>query len=148
MNSQDKVITGGCFCGNVRYRASGTPYWVGHCHCVSCRKQTGAPVVTFVAYEKNQVAFTSGERKFHHSSEGVARGFCGDCGTPLTWEGESGLEGRGEVIEFYISTLDDPETFRPENHVWYSEKLSWFDVEDSLPLWSGFDYRSELVERD
>ena len=148
MNSQDKVVTGGCFCGAVRYRASGTPYWVGHCHCVSCRKQTGAPVVTFVAYEKNQVAFTSGERKFHHSSEGVARGFCGDCGTPLTWEGESGLEGRGEVIEFYVSTLDDPETFRPENHVWYSEKLSWFDVEDSLPLWSGFDHRSELVERD
>ena len=146
MSSAELDTAGGCFCGAIRYQVSGGPFWVGHCHCYSCRRQTGAPVVTFAGFKKDQVSFVSGSRKFHHSSEGISRGFCEDCGTPLTWEGTSTLEGRGEVVEFYISTFDDPEVFTPENHVWYSDKLSWFDVHDSLPRWSGFDFRSEIVK--
>ena len=84
MNSEDQVVTGGCFCGAIRYQAAGTPFWVGHCHCNSCRRQTGAPVVTFAGYRKDQVKFVSGDRKFYNSSEGVSRAFCGDCGTPLS----------------------------------------------------------------
>jgi len=83
---------------------------------------------------------------FYNSSEGVSRAFCGDCGTPLTWEGLSNLEGRGAIVEFYISTLDDPEFFIPTNHLWYSEKLSWFEVHDLLPRHSGFDFNSDVVK--
>src|SRR5206468_9902663 len=36
-------ITGGCFCGAVRYRVSATTRDVSHCHCSICRRTTGAP---------------------------------------------------------------------------------------------------------
>jgi hypothetical protein len=33
--------TGGCYCGRVRYRASGVSRQVTECHCSQCRKQAG-----------------------------------------------------------------------------------------------------------
>ena len=103
-------------CGSVRYEVSGEPFWVGHCHCKSCRHHTGAPVVTFVGFKKDQVTFTKGDRQIYNSSPGVGRAFCGQCGTPLTWEGKS--------------NLDYPNGFKPTNHVWYPYRIAWFDVAD------------------
>jgi hypothetical protein len=97
-----------------------------------------------VGFKKDQVKFTEGERRIYTSSPGRGWAFCGDCGTPLTWEGNSNLAKRGAIIEFYISTLDDADAFIPTNHSWYSEKISWFDVSDDLPLYHGFDFNSEI----
>ena len=139
--------TGGCMCGAVRYAVSGEPFWVGHCHCESCRSHTGAPVVTFVAYKKDQVAFTKGERQIYNSSPGVERAFCGQCGTPLTWEGQSEVPERGIIVELYISTFDDPNAFIPTNHLWYKDRIAWFDVADDLPRYHGFDFDSDVDRR-
>jgi hypothetical protein len=63
---------------------------------------------------------------------------------PSPWEGKSKLPERGHLIEFHISTLGEPETFRPMNHVFYQEKLPWFDVADRLPRYVGLDFNSEI----
>jgi hypothetical protein len=147
MEESAKSKTGGCMCGAVRYEVSGEPIWVGHCHCVSCRRHTGAPVVTFVCFKKEHVAFTKGERRIYNSSPGVGRAFCGQCGTPLTWEGQSEVPERGMIVEFHISTLDDPDAFIPTNHLFYPEKIAWFDVADDLPRYHGFDSDSEVSRR-
>jgi hypothetical protein len=131
MSDEPAVATGGCMCGAVRYSASGAPVSVIHCHCLSCRRHTGAPVVTLVGFRKGQVSFDSGERGIYPSSPGVLRGFCGQCGTPLTWEGDG--EELGPLIEIHISTLDAPNQFTPESHVHFDERIEWFDVADHLP---------------
>ena len=147
MDNKTKAITGGCLCGAVRYEVSGEPIWVGHCHCESCRRHTGAPVVTFVCFKTDQVAFTKGERQIYNSSPGVGRAFCGRCGTPLSWEGQSNLPERGMILEVHISTLDDPSAFIPTNHLFYNERIAWFDVADDLPRYHGFDFDSEVSRR-
>ena len=147
MQERTKAQTGGCMCGAVRYEVGGLPFWVGHCHCESCRRHTGAPVVTYVGFRKDQVAFTKGRRQIYNSSPGVGRAFCGQCGTPLTWEGKSNLPERGEIFEFHISTFDDPNAFVPTNHVFYPERIAWFDVADGLPRYHGFDFSSEVDRR-
>ena len=43
---------GGCSCGAVRYRASGAPLWVAHCHCRDCQKNTGAPLATYAGFAR------------------------------------------------------------------------------------------------
>ena len=134
MISGTNEVKGGRHCGKVRYEVSGTPVYVPYCHCESCRRTTGAPVVMYVMFEKQDVSFIHGQRKLYESSPGVKRSFCPNCGTSLTWEG---VWGGKAVIEVHISTLDDPERFRPDRHTFFEERLSWFDVFDRLPRFNG-----------
>ncbi len=130
MADASKSTTGGCMCGAVRYQVPGEPVWVGHCHCKSCRRHTGAPVVTLVAFEGDRVKFTKGDRKIYSSSPGVGRGFCGECGTPLTWEGKG---SDCLMINFHISTLDNPDDYVPDRHWFHGHRITWFEVADDLP---------------
>ncbi len=129
MADESKLTTGGCMCGAVRYEAVGEPITVGHCHCRSCRRHTGAPVVTVVMFDRDRVKFTKGDRKNYNSSPGVERGFCDQCGSSLTWEGEA--EGRS-VFTIHISTLDNPDDFVPQRHWYHNHGISWFDTADDL----------------
>lgn len=141
--SDENTMTGGCMCGSVRYETSGEPFSVAHCHCHSCRKHTGAPVVTLAGYTKQQVSFVGDERQFYESSPGALRAYCEKCGTPLTWEGDGG--DLGPIVELHLSTFDDPEALVPTAHAFYPERISWFDIADDLPRYDGFAELSTLL---
>ncbi len=127
-----KQAHGSCLCQKVRFRATGKPRWVAHCHCQSCRRNTGSLVATFVGYAIDQVEFVSGQRQFYESSPNVQRGFCANCGTPLSYEAD---RFPGE-IHLYICTLDEPDAFEASAHVYASERVAWFDCHDALPRFS------------
>ncbi len=137
MTETSEKATGGCMCGALRFEATGAPLSTNYCHCTSCRKHSGAPVVTLVGYKIDQVRFTKGERKIHESSPGVGRAFCGQCGTPLTWEGDGGESGA--LVELLISTFDDPNAFAPQGHLHHAERISWFETTDKLPSYRFWD---------
>jgi ketosteroid isomerase-like protein len=40
-------------------------------------------------------------------------------------------------VHLYISTLDRPEDFEPQIHVFFAEKIPWFDTADHLPRYAG-----------
>ena len=136
MEENTTPLTGGCMCRSVRYEARGEPLVVGHCHCHSCRRHTGAPVVTLVAFTADRIRFTGRTRSIYNSSPGVKRAFCDQCGTPLTWEGFS-RASNAEVIEVHISTLDDPARVFPTEHWLHDERIPWFDTADGLPRYRG-----------
>ena len=123
---KERTIEGGCFCGAIRYKASGKPQGSGYCHCKSCRHHTGAPVAAYVVFAAKQVQWLSRDPARFESSEGKYRSFCHDCGTSLTFEDD-------ELIEFHISTLDSPEDFPPNEHTHYSERIDWLEIADTLP---------------
>ncbi|NIS07140.1 MAG: GFA family protein [Gammaproteobacteria bacterium] len=125
--------TGRCLCGSLQFEVRGKPLWVAHCHCRSCRRNTGSAVATFVGFRKDQLTYTCGERKFYASSAGVQRGFCAECGTPMTYEAD---RWPGEV-HVYVATLDNPDDFRPQLHVFFAERISWLELEDDLPRYEG-----------
>ena len=126
----ESPLEGGCLCGAVRYRIDAPPLWTGYCHCTTCRRSTGAPVTMFIGARSKAVRFTAGERTTYASSPGVQRGFCAECGTPLTYEAE---RFPGETHFFYVSTFDEPQAFAPMFHVYYEERLKWLEIADSLP---------------
>jgi len=139
----DTKMTGGCMCGAVRYETKGEPFGVIHCHCRSCRKHGGAPVVTLAGFKPDQVKFSGDERKVYESSPGVGRAFCGKCGTPLTWEGDGG--DLGPILEFHISTFDSPDVLAPSAHAFYPERITWMDIADNLPRYEGFTEDSPVL---
>ncbi|MEQ8666789.1 MAG: GFA family protein [Rhodospirillales bacterium] len=125
--------TGSCLCGAVTFEAKGVPLWTSHCHCRSCRRNTGAAVATLVGYTLDQATWKD-VRTMYESSPGVLRGFCGSCGSPLSYEGEM---CPGEV-HIHISIFDEPDAFRPQRHVFFTQKIRWFDVHDRLPRHAGY----------
>ncbi len=122
-------LTGGSLCGAVRYRITGAPKWVAHCHCDSCRRQTGAAFATYAGIAHDGFAYTQGKAAAHQSSPGVARGFCLACGTPLTFEGDRWPD----EVHVHLGTLDDPGELAPQAHVYTEEQVPWLHMADSLP---------------
>jgi len=62
------------------------------------------------------------------SSEGVRRGFCAACGSPLTYE-----SARWPTeIHFHVSAFDRPEDFPPTDHAFAEERLSWLGRLDQV----------------
>ncbi|MEE8271394.1 MAG: GFA family protein [Alphaproteobacteria bacterium] len=126
MAETDATYGGGCQCGAIRYRLTGRPLWTAFCHCQSCRRATGSAVAAYAGYAADRFAYVAGAPRRHGSSSGVTRGFCGACGSPLTYEGE---RWPGE-IHIHIGTLDQPEAFPPEGHAFAAERLPWLHFAD------------------
>ena len=129
MIGPDEVNQGRCLCGALRFEARGKPLWVTHCHCRSCRRNTGTAFVTFVGYKREQFRIVKGTPQSYASSPGVVRSFCGTCGTPLHYAAE---RWPGEV-HLYVSTLDRSEAFEPKAHIHVGEQLPWLHLDDGLP---------------
>ena len=129
MAEGEAARSGGCQCGRVRFEAQGKPIWVAHCHCADCRRATAAALATYAGFIKDKVRFTAEEPASYHSSPGVTRRFCPDCGTPISFESERWPE----EIHLFVCTFDDPEGFEPRAHVYTAEQLSWLHLGDDLP---------------
>ncbi|HVW71280.1 MAG TPA: GFA family protein [Steroidobacteraceae bacterium] len=124
-----KTLTGGCFCGQIRYEATGTPFHETNCHCAICRGTTGAPSVAWFSVERPSFRFTAGEPKRFKSTRRGTRAFCPTCGTQLTFE----TEDFPTEVDVTICSLDDPDGVRPKDQTWVSSKLRWTVLDARLP---------------
>jgi len=127
----EAVYTGGCLCGAVRYRATGTATNLCYCHCDSCRRAAGSPSVPWGTFERTRFAITHGRLAEFRSSAPVVRGFCAACGSSLTYRNDK----RPTEIDVTLGTLDDPRVLTPQMHVWVADKLPWVHIGDDLPQW-------------
>lgn len=124
------VHEGGCLCGAIRYKVTGKSLHVSNCHCSMCRRHSGAAYMTYVAYPK--LAYSvQGEQANYRSSSSVVRGYCKDCGSPLTFVHDD----NPEIIWLTIGSFDEPDDLKPREHIYVSNKISWVSLDDGLPQW-------------
>ena len=112
---------GGCLCGAVRYQATGAALARTLCHCRSCRRAAGAPSLAWAVFPNDAFRFTAGTPTRFASSPGVTRGFCGVCGTSLTWQHAA----RCGSIDVTTASFDDPDAFAPTKEIWVEHKVRW-----------------------
>lgn len=127
--TEDLQLDGGCLCGAVRFRLTAAAMAVSHCHCRYCRRATGAPFITWMTLPLTGFMFIKGEPKYFHSSDVVRRGFCGTCGSTITY----GANDHPEEIDVSAALLEDPEAVIPDDHLWSGSRLSWIRMDDGLP---------------
>ena len=128
-------LEGGCQCGAVRYRATGTPEHVALCHCADCRKSSGAPMVLWAAFAEKAVTVLTGNVSDYHSSPSVTRSFCPVCGTGLFFTNPEALPG---LIDIQAATFDDPEALPPQVQIQTAERPHWMTTLDALPSFERF----------
>ena len=125
------VTEGGCLCGAIRYQVHGNPTTSMICHCRTCRKAAGAPVVAWLTFPLEGFSFVQGVPAQFRSSGSVIRTFCSSCGTPLTYLHTD----RPAEIDVTTCSLDDPEAFPPSHHSWVSHDPPWLHFNDGLPAY-------------
>lgn len=121
-----RVHTGGCQCGAVRFRVEGDPDSSSICHCRMCQKAFGAYYAPLVSVREVDFSWTRGEPKRFQSSDVVRRGFCADCGTPLTYEAPDGMA-------IAAGAFDDPSAFPPSIQWGVEKKIGFVDRLHTLP---------------
>ena len=121
-------LTGGCQCGAVRYRLTAWPTGENVCHCRMCQKASGGPFMAFAGVPVADLCWTRGTPKAFASSAVAERGFCGDCGTPLTYR----IVGRDRV-SVTIGSLDRPFDMAPRMQYGVELKAAWLDSIPTLP---------------
>ncbi len=129
MSESTGVRTGRCQCGAVQFETTGRPRWVAHCHCGSCRRATASAFATYVGFARSQVQYVRGEPAGYHSSPGVTRRFCRECGTPLSYEGDRWPD----EVHLFACVFEDPAAFQPQAHVHTNEQVAWLHLADDLP---------------
>ena len=142
MSDKTRSISGGCCCGDIRYEVTGASVLIEFCHCRSCRRAVGAPLMAWAAFRRDEFTITAGNSSGYESSPGVLRTFCGRCGTSLT------LADDRFPDEIYVSvgSFDDVEELPPEFHIWRSHRISWLETSDSLPRYVKF--RADGIEEE
>ena len=123
------TVQGGCQCGGVRYRVQGIGEHRGLCHCTSCRKVTGSPMVAWVTFPSAGFTLLQGAPTRFAASSRAWRSFCPACGTPLTYQRVDSPQS----IDVTTCSLDEPGAFAPEQHIWMEDALPWVDTLAALP---------------
>src|SRR5437868_2047217 len=121
-------FTGGCQCGAVRYALHETPSGPHICHCRMCQKAFGSFFAPLTGVPVAAFEVTRGSLSTFRSSDQAERGFCKDCGTPLTFR-----YVERQRIAVSIGSLDEPEKIAPQNQYGIESRVSWFAKLHSLP---------------
>jgi hypothetical protein len=66
--------------------------------------------------------------RWYASSEQARRGFCGQCGSTLFWEGH----GR-DYISIAAGTLDGPTGLTCACHIFVADKGDYYRIDDGVP---------------
>ena len=117
-------ITGGCYCGEVRFAAGSEPLHQANCHCENCRRAIGAQAVAWITVKSSDFHYAKGKPIGYRTDTGAWRTFCGRCGTSLTYEHPE----RPDEIDITTGSLDRPDEFGPTKDVFPEEKLPWVEL--------------------
>jgi len=114
--------TGSCLCGAVRWRLDQRPLAINACHCMDCKKCTGATnVVMLIA--RNEAFSCTGETQVYRKRADSGRELdihrCTQCGTRIFHHNLASTA----LVFIAAGTLDDPSWAVPTSHIWV-EKIS------------------------
>lgn len=123
-----KDVTGGCLCGKVRYRVRTESDEAYYCHCRMCQLAFGNTRVAWFNVPQAALTWDGGEPTYYASSKFARRGFCGTCGTPLSFAYVD-----SKRMDVSVGSLDDPSVLRPVSHFAVESRIENWHADDGLP---------------
>jgi hypothetical protein len=124
----DTNFTGGCQCGAIRFRTLELFDNAHICHCRMCQKAVGNYFAALVSTPKAKLSWTRGTPSRFSSSEGVERGFCSQCGTPLFYDAVHSPD-----IGLMIGAFDQPAAIKPISQDSIESRVPWFGEIAAVP---------------
>ncbi len=118
---------GNCFCGAVKFTATGAPAAMGYCHCRSCRHWSAGPVNAFTLWPPTAITINEGSDNIgtYNKTPQSSRKWCKKCGGHVFTD-HPGMK----LIDVYAATIPDF-PFKAGVHVHYQETV--LRIKDGLP---------------
>jgi hypothetical protein len=121
--TEPRILTGGCACGQLTFQTRGEPKRVGLCHCMTCRKTSGAPFKAFVIFSADRVTI-SGRTGSWSAGPQTEDFFCPVCGSQVF------DRDAGDEIELLLGAFDEPNLFTPTYEGWAKRREHWLRTPD------------------
>jgi hypothetical protein len=133
---EDVAYDGGCTCERVRYRLLCRPMFVHCCHCRWCQRETGASFALNALIEADRVRLLAGEVDVVATPSASGRGQrvarCPRCRVAV-WS-HYAYAGIGDAVAFVrVGTLDAPDAFPPDIHIFTASKQPWVVLPPGAP---------------
>jgi len=124
----EKIYSGGCLCGAVRFEAKAPAAKPHTCSCKMCQRHTGGLTLAWVEFPRDAVAWT-GKPVTYRSSPTSSRAFCKTCGSSL------GALDDTPTVALLLGVFDKPgaAALRPTAHSFRSPRPKWWHVETGSP---------------
>jgi hypothetical protein len=134
MITENAFAAGGCTCRAVRYHLTSAPMFVHCCHCRWCQRETGASFALNAMIEADRVVIDDGAPDVvvtpSNSGKGQKIARCPTCRIAV-W---SNYAGAGDKVRFVrVGTLDDPDRFPPDIHIFTASKQPWVVLPTGQP---------------
>jgi hypothetical protein len=126
------ILTGGCQCGALRFKATAAIEGSYVCHCRMCQKSVGGPFAAFATVAAASFAWTRGQPAEWASSSLGVRQFCAACGTPVGYRYVDAEDARTQYLN--MGAFDDWRSVAPAVQVGVESKVAWVDHLSALPL--------------
>ena len=135
---------GGCTCGEVRYELLREPMIVHCCHCSWCQSESGSAFAVNGLIEATEVKLLKGKTEIietpSNSGGGQRITRCSICRIAL-WSNYSAAKDAVHFVR--IGTLDNPQAFPPDIHIFTSTKQPWVNLERERSVVDEYYKRSD-----
>ncbi|TNE57929.1 MAG: GFA family protein [Alphaproteobacteria bacterium] len=122
-------VTGGCFCGDIRFEGVVDENRIGVCHCRDCQIFSGSAFRLSCGADPANFKFTKGAPSFFDkpTDSGRARrmAFCGRCGTHLASLPAS--EQDYPYVSIRIASTDQFDQITPSVEVFCKSRVKWIE---------------------
>lgn len=129
------AMTGGCQCGAVRFGCKHPKRDAYFCHCRMCQRAVGNVAAAFWNVPKDSVTWSGDERSIFMSSPFGRRGYCGTCGTPLSFDYLD-----SDKLDLTVGALDHPDRLTLTSHFGVESRLHGWTAGEALPSMRSEDY--------
>ncbi|HMW18556.1 MAG TPA: GFA family protein [Accumulibacter sp.] len=127
--------TGGCLCGEVRFKLTTEPLVSRICWCRNCQ-HIAANGTANAIFPTATIEITGSPAAYSSTAESgnlVTRRFCSKCGCHLFADSS----GRPGFTVVRLGTLDDPSSIRPTANIWTTSAPKWACMDGNLDQFEG-----------
>ena len=138
MKGMEQGVSGGCFCGKIKFVATSAPRFAYHCHCSDCRRINGTAFHTGVVVNSADFRVTQGEPATFvcqaDSGHTITRWHCADCGTQLF----SVTTADPTITSLKAGALTSVphEDIEPTLQIFWESRVHWADAPKSLKTYA------------
>jgi hypothetical protein len=133
------MVTGGCFCGRVRYQVAAPLTAARSCHCSRCRKAFSGAGSAYAEVSPGAFSWSSGEDNLtsYESAAGFGFCFCRTCGTTICGTYQ------GVVHGVTLGSVDGDPGVPIEMHIFVGSKAPWDHIGGDAPQFDELPPRAD-----